>query len=96
MRTNVLVRPCLAILLLFCFPAFVYSQAPANDNCAGAILLTSSTTCVNTPGTVTNATNSGIAANASCGGAADDDVWYKFVAPGPSATITLSGYVNGA
>src|SRR5690242_8996326 len=97
MRTKALVRPCLAMLLFVGIPTLVYSQAPTNDNCAGATLLTVSTTgCVNTAGTVTNATNSGIAASATCGGAADDDVWYTFVAIGPSATITLSGYANGS
>src|SRR5215213_9738027 len=75
----------------------VFAQ-PANNDCANAVLLTSyATTCTaSTAGTVTNATNSNIAANASCGGAADDDVWYKFVAQSYSTTITLSGISNGS
>ena len=66
----------------------VYGQ-PANDNCAAAVLLTSATSCVNTAGTVQNATNSG-AAVAPCTGNADDDVWYRFVTTSTDHTITVS------
>lgn len=63
---------------------------PSNDNCAGAVNLIPSVTCTNTAGTVVGATNSGIAAP-SCGGVADDDVWYMFTATvAPTTTITLS------
>lgn len=62
---------------------------PSNDNCAGATSLTSGTSCTNTAGTVLGATNSGVAVP-SCGGTADDDVWYKFTAVQPYTTITLS------
>ena len=62
----------------------------SNDNCSGAINLTSATACTNTTGTVSSATNSGIAAP-SCGGTADDDVWYRFTAGAPLTTISLSG-----
>jgi PQQ-dependent dehydrogenase (s-GDH family) len=76
---------------------FVFAQAPANDQCSNATVLTGySNTCSSTTaGTVLNATNSGISANASCGGTPDDDVWYKFVAVSSSATITLSNINNG-
>src|SRR5690606_40084046 len=37
-------------------------------------------------GTVASATNSGVNA---CGGTEDDDVWYHFVATGPSHTVDL-------
>ncbi len=60
---------------------------PANDNCAGAILLTQGATCTTTSGTTTNATQS----QAGCAGDADDDVWYRFVATGTSANITVTG-----
>lgn len=63
---------------------------PANDNCAGAVTLTAGTSCTNTTGTLVGALNSGIAVS-SCGGAADDDVWYQFTAiSGPLTTVTLS------
>lgn len=76
---------------------------PANDNCLSATVLTPAATCVNgtsqTTGTLVNAQNSGIAT--TCGGFADDDVWYSFVAQYPSQTVTLSGIgsaiaVNGS
>ncbi len=59
---------------------------PANDNCSGAITLTPATTCTNTAGTTTGATQS----QAGCVGTADDDVWYKFTATATSHTVTFS------
>ncbi|MBL7749721.1 MAG: hypothetical protein JNM19_19955, partial [Chitinophagaceae bacterium] len=75
-----------AFCLSFCFTAIAQ---PVNNNCANAVLLTSSTNCVNTAGTVQNATNSGIPV-APCTGIADDDVWYRFVTTSTDHTITLS------
>ena len=75
---------CLLLLLLSGSAA--YSQAPANDNCAGAISLTSGTT---TAGTVVNTTLSA-GVPAACTGTATYDVWYSFVATTPYPTITLS------
>lgn len=62
---------------------------PANDNCIAAITLTPGVSCVNTTGTVENATLSTPAT--SCGGNANDDVWYKFVASSTSVDITGVG-----
>jgi trimeric autotransporter adhesin len=79
-----------ALLLLFFLSLRVFAFAqPVNDNCANAILLTSGTACVNTAGTVQNATNSAIPV-APCTGIADDDVWYRFVTTSTDHTITLS------
>lgn len=62
---------------------------PSNDECAAATVLTANTTCGNTAGTLISATNSAVAA--SCGGTADDDVWYRFTAiSGPLTTVALS------
>jgi len=62
---------------------------PANDDCAGAVLLTSSTTCNNITSTVVNATAStGIPA--ACSGTAKYDVWYTFVAQTTNPSIKLS------
>ncbi len=58
---------------------------PANDNCAGATVITQSASCSPTSGTVTGATSSGIT---SCTGTTDDDVWYSFTATATSAIIT--------
>jgi trimeric autotransporter adhesin len=69
------------------------TNPPVNDECAGAISLTPAATCVSgaggsrADGTLVNTTNSGIAAG--CGGTADDDVWYTFVAQYVSQTITV-------
>ncbi|MDD4149628.1 MAG: GEVED domain-containing protein [Bacteroidales bacterium] len=55
-------------------------NAPANDNCSGAVSLTvySGSTCGGaSTGDVLGATNSGIS---SCVGTANNDVWYKFIA----------------
>ena len=62
---------------------------PANDNPCGAVSLTvnSDFSCTSTTsGTVASATNSGIDA---CFGTEDDDVWFSFVATGPSHSVDL-------
>jgi len=61
-----------------------YTAVPANDNCAGAVLLTVGT--VNATGSVQNATAS--AETVGCAtGTTDDDVWYRFTT---SATQTYA------
>jgi len=77
-----------SVIVLFYFSGTALAQ-PANDNCAAAILLTSGTSCVNTVGTVQNATNSGVAVG-PCSGNPNDDVWYRFVSSSTDHTITLS------
>ena len=62
---------------------------PANDNCSGAITLTSGTSCVNTAGTLVGATYTTIP-TIGCGVASRNDVWYSFVAQSTNPTITLS------
>ena len=59
---------------------------PPNDDCANATVLTMSTdgTCDSEISTVYGATNSLIS---SCGGTANDDVWFSFVATNDSAYI---------
>ncbi len=75
---------------IFAMLCCTYALAqPANDNCAASVLLTSATSCINTAGTVQNATNSGVAV-APCTGNPDDDVWYRFVTASTDHTITLS------
>jgi len=66
---------------------------PANDNCIGATLLVSNTSCNNTAGTVNGATAS--AQTNGCWGTADDDVWYQFVATATSHDIAISN-VSGS
>ncbi|HKO81035.1 MAG TPA: T9SS type A sorting domain-containing protein [Chitinophagaceae bacterium] len=62
---------------------------PANDDCAGSILLTSGVSCTNTTGNMFLASSSAIAI-APCTGPVVYDVWYRFVAQSTTPTITLS------
>ncbi len=66
-----------------------FPAAPANDECAGAVVLTvnSDLNCTSiTSGTLVSATDSGIDTDT---GIADDDVWYSFVATAASHKISL-------
>lgn len=84
------------ILMCFFLPApYIYAQ-PANDNCAAAITLTPSASCVATAGTTVNATQS-VAASLCSGytGTADDDVWYRFVATATSHTVSMTSTFDG-
>ncbi|MEO6314162.1 MAG: T9SS type A sorting domain-containing protein [Chitinophagaceae bacterium] len=61
---------------------------PANDDCAGATVITSAPACSSTAGTLLNATaTTGVPGN--CGDANSPDVWYSFVANTPFPSITL-------
>jgi hypothetical protein len=72
----------------------VLPPAPANDNCSGATPVTvSNTSCSYTSGTISGATAS--TQTNGCGGTADDDVWYSFVATSPAVNISLSNVVGG-
>ncbi|MBS1581143.1 MAG: fibronectin type III domain-containing protein, partial [Bacteroidetes bacterium] len=71
---------------------------PVNDECAGAVGLTVNLNeqCANvTPGTVENATGSGLPLHTDCYGTPDDDVWFSFTALAPEHTISLLN-VNGS
>ncbi len=72
------------------FTICITTPAPANDNCSGAVPLTvfGSSCGGATTGNVLSATQS---LPASCGGTADDDVWYSFIATGTSHDITVVG-----
>lgn len=80
-------------LLLICISIgfSAYSQAPANDNCSGAIELTVNTDnlCgISTEGTTIGATTSMTGCNYYL--SSDDDVWYKFTATATTHKITLT------
>jgi hypothetical protein len=63
---------------------------PANDNCAGAISLSSRNTCSPTLGTTYRATASaGVPVCTPALGTPDDDVWYSFVANAASHDVRL-------
>ncbi len=72
------------------FNICVTHTAPSNDNCAGAISLTSNGTCINTTGTLNLATaTGGLPAGCQPGGT-HYDIWYSFVAAATTETISLS------
>jgi hypothetical protein len=59
-----------------------WAQAPANDNCAGALPLTVGATCTPIVGTNLNATDGATPApSCSAAGPASKDVWYSLVVP---------------
>jgi hypothetical protein len=65
----------------------VLPPAPANDECADAEALTVNASCIGVSGDVLNATQSLV----GCGGTANDDVWYSFVAVTTEATVEVTG-----
>jgi PQQ-dependent dehydrogenase (s-GDH family) len=70
--------------------SILVSVIPGNDECANAYLLPTSTSCLNSEGTVVGATASQSVPIGACTGSPNDDVWYKFVATKAAPTITLS------
>ena len=79
----------LSLMFCFCYSLKVSAQIPVNDNCTGATVLISNTTCITTAGTLVNATRT-IPWLLSCGNLNSPDVWYQFVAKSAYPTITLS------
>ncbi len=81
MKKNILLISILFTCTIFC--TTIFAQAPANDECGGAIAVTTNpfgTTCTTlTAGTTNNATASPFVSTCAAG-FADDDVWYSFVA----------------
>ena len=73
----------------------IVAQAPANDNCANAILINSDSACVVGTSqlnaqTLGSATGDGGTIASACTAVASQDVWYKFIAKTPQPTITIS------
>ncbi len=77
-----------AVVILLSGP-LAHAQIPINDLCTGATVLSSSTSCVNTAGTLLKATAT-VGAPAGCGNTGSADVWYSFTAQTAYPTITLS------
>ena len=80
-------------LLLLLAPE-VFAQ-PANNAFASATLLTSTSNCTTTSGTLVNATTDNRSVTPSCYNIAARDVWYKFVATKTDHTISLSNIGSG-
>ncbi|MFD1873959.1 reprolysin-like metallopeptidase [Hymenobacter bucti] len=74
-----------------------FGTIPGNDDCAAAVGLIVSNSCVSTSGTITGATQSQPAS--TCSGdlsASANDVWYSFVATGaPSHVVQLVSTFDG-
>ncbi|MBS1568915.1 MAG: T9SS type A sorting domain-containing protein [Bacteroidetes bacterium] len=71
------------------------AAAPANDECAGAVVLTSAADCVPVAATTAGATESMPAIE--CNGATSpnaNDVWFSFVATAANHTVTVDGVEN--
>jgi hypothetical protein len=83
-------KKLLITLFLIANTFTLFAQVPSNDECAGAIALTPSTTCSAISGTISNATTS--TTTPSCN--YYRDVFYKFVANAPTATVTVVGSVG--
>jgi trimeric autotransporter adhesin len=66
------------------------TDPPANDDCSGAVSLTSNTSCTVTSGTMDIATSTtGISAGCAPSGT-HYDVWYKFIAASTTEVVTIS------
>lgn len=76
----------LAMALLF-IQSSLRAQAPGNDLCANATVLTVGGDCSPTAGTLYNATNTN-PTGSTCGNRAD--VWYRFVVPANSTSVTIT------
>jgi len=72
------------------FNICVTHTPPVNDDCAGAVSLTSNTSCVNTAGTLNIATANGSTPLGCFGAGTYYDVWYSFVAQAATETVTIS------
>lgn len=68
------------------------SHAPSNDECSGATTVVSGSTCSEVSGEGTYATQTLVAG--TCGGNADDDVWFKFNATATSQNIYVNSSLN--
>ena len=70
----------------FCLEAYTPPAPPANDECTGAFAVTVDGATVS--GTTVSATLSSQAD--VCSGTFDDDVWFSFVANGPTVSLTTT------
>ncbi|MBI2259182.1 MAG: hypothetical protein HYU67_09835, partial [Flavobacteriia bacterium] len=74
------------VLSIFCSTYF-FSQAPANDDCAGAFPLIVGASCTYTSFTNVNATSSTGTANPTCSSYSGGDVWFSIVVPASGALL---------
>jgi len=91
-----LTHKLLLLALFFLFAASAKAQAPANDNCSGAITLTTvSNFCsANAAYTNVNATASGLV-QSQFWPLAGNDVWFKFTAIAFDVNVSVTGNGSG-
>jgi hypothetical protein len=63
---------------------------PVNDNPAGAILLSANSSCTLTQSPLPSALVATASGQTTCAGTADDDIWYRFVAPVSNPVIRVN------
>ena len=63
---------------------------PANDNCAGAIILPVNSSCIPTTADITGASQT----LAGCTGTANNDVWFQFTATSTASVISVTGSLD--
>lgn len=64
---------------------------PTNDNIGGAIALSTSLSCTPTNSPLPSVLAATASPQATCGGTADDDVWYYWDAISPNDVVTVAG-----
>jgi hypothetical protein len=84
-----------AIKVVFFLLLPVCSFAQPNELCGAAILLTSSTTCANTAGTLNGAAYSTIPTPCGSSSGNRNDVWYRFVANSTNPTVSITSAPSG-
>ncbi|WP_118976136.1 T9SS type A sorting domain-containing protein [Taibaiella koreensis] len=93
MKNNFTKYACLLALGLLGAGSGAFAQAPANDDCSGALGLAIGTTCTPVNATTTDATGSTGMPDPDCGAAGtgwDDDVWFTFTPQAGQASVNIA------
>lgn len=90
---SVIKKRSLLLAAALLIQTIILAQPPVNDNCSGAILITSNVSCSPTTGNINNATQASPALGVTCSSSsAPWDVWYKFVAVSTTHSITIGNF----
>jgi len=93
LTTTISLKGAIRLVFFLLFP--VCSFAQPNELCNDAILLTSSTNCVNTAGTLNNSAYSAIPDPCGSSSGNRNDVWYRFVANSTNPTVSITSAPSG-
>lgn len=88
LTTKNILRGTIRLVVFLLLPAFSFAQP--NELCSGAILLTSSTNCANTGGTLTSSAYTTIPTPCGSSSGNRNDVWYRFFANSTNPTVSIS------